>query len=214
MELALGHPTSATTSGATRSGVAGDFVTAPEISQMFGEIVGLWLAQAWSDLRPAGAGPPGRARPRPRHADGRPAARDRRRRRAFARRSRSIWSRRSPRLRALQAERLAGVEATWHERFEEVPPGPLLLVANEFLDALPVHQLVRTDGGWRRTAWSGSAADGALVFVQDDRPSPLAAQIPAAERPPGTVAEVSPARARARAGRSARGSRPRAASRC
>ena len=53
MALALGHPTLGYYARHDPLGAAGDFVTAPEISQMFGEIVGLWLAQAWSDARPA-----------------------------------------------------------------------------------------------------------------------------------------------------------------
>ena len=190
MELALSHPTLGYYQRCDPLGVAGDFVTAPEISQMFGEILGLWLARAWSACgRPTASRlvelGPGRGTLM---ADLlRVAARV-----DGFRRSVSIHLvERSPRLRELQADRLAGVEVTWHDRFEEIPEGPLFLIANEFFDALPVHQLVRTEAGWvaRRV---GLAADGALVFVPDDRPSPSV--LPDAE--PGTVAEVSPARAR------------------
>ncbi len=82
----------------------------------------------------------------------------------------------------------------WHEDFAEVPAGPLLLIANEFFDALPVHQLVRTARGWveRRV---GLAGDGRLTFTLDDRPSPLAEQVAdGGDAAPGTVAEISPAR--------------------
>jgi NADH dehydrogenase [ubiquinone] 1 alpha subcomplex assembly factor 7 len=194
MSLSLGHPSLGYYRRQDPLGLAGDFVTAPEVSQMFGEIVGLWLAEAWSGLgRPAPARlielGPGRGTLM---AD-------------LLRATASIESFRrslsihlvetSTRLRQLQADRLVGVEVEWHDELGEVPPGPLLLVANEFFDALPVHQLVRTGQGWveRRI---GLAEDGGLIFVLDDRPSPLSEQIPDRDAAAaGTVAEVSPARA-------------------
>ena len=211
MELALGHPTLGYYQRQDPLGVAVDFVTAPETSQMFGEIVGLWLAQAWSDLgRPAPLRlvelGPGRGT----------LIADLLRATARVEGFRAALSvhlvERSARLRRLQAERLVGVDAAWHDELDQVPPGPLLLVANEFLDALPVHQLVRTGRAWveRRIALTDERR---LVFVLDERPSPLAGQVPHATRPRGTVAEVGPARA-ALARRSRRGSPPRAGSRC
>jgi NADH dehydrogenase [ubiquinone] 1 alpha subcomplex assembly factor 7 len=173
-------------------GAAGDFVTAPEVSQMFGEILGVWLAQAWTGCgRPAPARlvelGPGRGT----------LMADLLRATAPVAGFRAALSihlvERSPRLRALQAERLAGIDVTWHDRIEEVPDGPLFLIANEFLDALPAHQLVRTLENWveRRV---GLAADGAFAFVLDDRRSPLAGALPDAAA--GTLAELSPARTR------------------
>jgi NADH dehydrogenase [ubiquinone] 1 alpha subcomplex assembly factor 7 len=194
MSLALGHPSLGYYRRQDPLGVAGDFVTAPEVSQMFGEIIGLWLAEAWSGLgRPAPARlvelGPGRGTLT---AD-------------LLRATSGIESFRrslgihlvetSPRLRRLQAERLVGVDVEWHDHLGEVPPGPLLLVANEFLDALPVHQLVRTGQDWveRRV---GLAEGGGLTFLLDERPSPLAEQIPERDAAAaGAVAEVSPARA-------------------
>jgi NADH dehydrogenase [ubiquinone] 1 alpha subcomplex assembly factor 7 len=190
MELALGHPTLGYYQRHDPLGAAGDFVTAPEISQMFGEILGLWLAQAWTEGdRPAPARlvelGPGRGT----------LMADLLRATAPAGGFREALSihlvERSPQLRALQAERLGGVEVAWHDRLDEVPKGRLYLIANEFFDALPVHQLVRTGREWveRRV---GLAADGNLAFGLDDRPSPLAGSLPDAA--PGTVAELSPAR--------------------
>jgi NADH dehydrogenase [ubiquinone] 1 alpha subcomplex assembly factor 7 len=189
MELALGHPEHGYYRRRDPLGRAGDFVTAPEISQAFGEIIGLWLAQAWSDLgRPAPVAlvelGPGRgslladllratAKVPGFHA-------------ALALHLVEC----SPPLRQLQAARLAGVEARWHDRLDDVPPGPLLLVANEFLDALPVQQLVRTPDGWHERV-IGLGQAGALEFQESHASSPLGAP----EAATGEIAEVSPARA-------------------
>jgi NADH dehydrogenase [ubiquinone] 1 alpha subcomplex assembly factor 7 len=130
-------------------GLRGDFVTAPEISQMFGELIGLWCADTWDRLgRPdplclvelgPGRGtlmadalralcvvPECRAALRPHLVEI------------------------SPALRARQEETLAsaGVDASWHERLGEVPEGALLLIANEFFDALPIRQFERRPEGW------------------------------------------------------------------
>jgi NADH dehydrogenase [ubiquinone] 1 alpha subcomplex assembly factor 7 len=171
-------------------GAAGDFVTAPEVSQMFGEILGLWLAQAWAECgRPAPARlvelGPGRGT----------LMADLLRATARIDGFRDALSihlvEPSPRLREAQAERLAEVEVSWHDRLEEVPEGPLFLVANEFFDALPVHQLVQSGQGWVERQ-IGLGADRGFVFSLDDRPSPLAASLP--EAAPGDIAELSPAR--------------------
>jgi SAM-dependent MidA family methyltransferase len=123
-------------------GPAGDFVTAPEISQMFGEMVGLWLADLWQRAgRPAAhyveLGP-GRGT----------LASDALRAMARAGLSPPIhFVETSPVLRAAQRQRLSG--AIWHDEIETLPgDGPLLIVANEFFDALPVRQTI--DGRERR----------------------------------------------------------------
>jgi NADH dehydrogenase [ubiquinone] 1 alpha subcomplex assembly factor 7 len=163
-------------------GAAGDFVTAPEISQMFGELIGLWLVDLWQRagmpapfllvelgpgrgtlmqdaLRAAGKAAPG-----------------------FVAAARLHLVERSARLRAQQAARLPG--ATWHDRLEEVPAGlPMLLVANEFLDALPLTQLERTQDGW---ALRRVGADGWDLALEANP-----AMVPAAVRDaaPGSVFE-------------------------
>lgn len=128
-------------------GVAGDFVTAPEISQMFGELIGLWLADLW--LRAGSPAPvilaelgPGRGtlmadalRAMDRAAPGLRAALS------------VHFVEKSPRLRALQAN--AVPDAIWHDDLSTLPAdAPLLLVANEFLDALPLTQFERVEDGW------------------------------------------------------------------
>ena len=178
MELALGHPTFGYYRRRDPLGAAGDFVTAPEISQTFGEILGLWLAQAWIDLgRPAPVRlvelGPGRGALLADLLRATACVPD------FHTALALHLVESSPPLRRLQAARLADRQATWHERFEEVPDGPLLLVANEFLDALPVHQLVRTTDGWCERL-VGLGPGGALGFEEAAAPSALAA--PAAVR--------------------------------
>jgi SAM-dependent MidA family methyltransferase len=123
-----------------------DFTTSPEISQVFGEILGLWAAVMWQQIgRPqpvllVEAGP-GRGTLM---ADALRAVRQVTP--AFGTALRLHLVETSPRLRTLQVERLP--EATWHDGLETVPDGPLLLLANEFLDALPIRQFVWRDGRW------------------------------------------------------------------
>lgn len=125
-------------------GAAGDFVTAPDISQMFGELVGLWLADVWARAgAPADAiyvelGP-GRGT----------LAKDATRAMRGAGLTPEIhFIEGSPALRRVQGEALPG--AQFHDDLSTLPEDrPLLLVANEFLDALPIRQLVKTADGWR-----------------------------------------------------------------
>lgn len=124
-------------------GVGGDFITAPEISQMFGEMVGLWLGDLW--MR-AGQPPvhyvelgPGR---------GTLAADALRALMTAGCRPTVHLVETSPVLRAAQARAVPG--AVFHDDVTSLPTdAPLLIVANEFFDALPFRQCVRTDAGWR-----------------------------------------------------------------
>jgi NADH dehydrogenase [ubiquinone] 1 alpha subcomplex assembly factor 7 len=190
MALALHHPTHGYYRTRDPLGAGGDFVTAPELSQAFGEVVGAWLARAWLDLgqpapfRLVELGP------------GRGTLLD-----DVLRATRRVPGfhdgfhihlvETSEHLRRAQAERLAGRHVGWHADLAEVPPGCLLLLANEFFDALPVHQLVGTARGWLERCVA-LAEGGRLEFRLAASPSPLGAQLP--EATPGAVAEVSPAR--------------------
>ena len=127
-------------------GAHGDFTTAPEISQMFGELVAVWAMAAWNAM----------GRPDPfalveigpgRGTLAADLVRTARSQLAFARASRLHLVETSPTLRDAQREAVG--EATWHERVTHVPPMPLVVVANEVLDALPFEQY-RHAGGWRR----------------------------------------------------------------
>jgi NADH dehydrogenase [ubiquinone] 1 alpha subcomplex assembly factor 7 len=130
---------------ATRDPFA-DFTTSPEISQVFGEIIGLWAAVTWQLLGcpdpvilvEAG---PGRGTLM---ADALRAVRGVMP--AFAAASRLHLIETSPRLRAAQAARLQ--QACWHHELATVPRQPMILLANEFLDALPIRQFVRRGAGW------------------------------------------------------------------
>jgi SAM-dependent MidA family methyltransferase len=99
----------------------------------------------------------------------------------------------SPALREVQERRLAktGMPILWHERIEDVPGGPTIIVANEFVDALPVHQAVRKEGGWHERVVALNAASD-LAF--DAAPEPLQffeTSLPRALRqaPPGSIYE-------------------------
>jgi SAM-dependent MidA family methyltransferase len=145
-------------------GRAGDFVTAPEVSQMFGELIGAWAAQVWADQgRPApfvlaelGPGRGTLMRDALRAAGVLPGFRDAAR----------VWLvEASPVLRARQAEALAGAGAQWAATAEALPAGPLVVIANEFFDALPIRQFQRADALWRERRVA--AAGGGLGFAWD-----------------------------------------------
>ena len=147
----------------TAFGAAGDFTTAPEISQLFGELVGLWLVAAWERLGSPGAFTllelgPGRGTLL---AD---ALRVARVRPAFLAALDLRLLEASPALRAQQRDRLAGHNPQWLDSLDDLPAQPTLVVANEFFDALPVTQLRRTEDGWQQRA---VAIDGgALVWAE------------------------------------------------
>jgi SAM-dependent MidA family methyltransferase len=162
-------------------GSAGDFTTAPEISQMFGELAGLWLADLWHRAgQPAGAVyvelGPGR---------GTLAADALRAMRAAGLRPQVHFVETSPVLRKAQAERVP--DAHWHGDVATLPAdAPLLIVANEFFDALPIRQLVATRRGWHERLVAHTEAGFMPV------PGPLI-PAPLAPAETGTVVETSPA---------------------
>jgi SAM-dependent MidA family methyltransferase len=173
-------------------GAEGDFITAPMVSQMFGELIGLWLVDCWTQMgRPSPVrlvemGP----------GDGtlmsdilRAAARAVPDFRTAA----DLWLvETSDPLRARQATALSSYALRWAQTIQDVPGGaPLLLVANELLDCLPVRQFVRAAAGWaeRRIGLDG---EGALAFGLSPT---IQALIPPAlwDVPVGAVVEVSAA---------------------
>jgi SAM-dependent MidA family methyltransferase len=142
-------------------GADGDFITAPEISQMFGELIGLALAQSWLDQgRPApftlAELGPGRGTLM---AD---ALRAAAKVPGFTDAAQVTLIEASPVLRARQAQALAGHHPVWIDSAAALPRQPLLLIANEFFDALPIRQFLRDGNGWRERLIG--LRDGALAF--------------------------------------------------
>jgi NADH dehydrogenase [ubiquinone] 1 alpha subcomplex assembly factor 7 len=172
-----------------------DFITAPEISQMFGELIGLLFTQAWED----------RGRPQHFHlvelgpgrgtlmADMlRTAAKVRP---DFVSAASVVLIEASPVLRGIQAAKLANWNVRWAGTLDEVPDdAALFLVANEFFDALPMRQFVKTIDNRREVAWHErmiSAQDERLIFALAPEPVPLALSLnamPAAQL--GAVFEI------------------------
>jgi NADH dehydrogenase [ubiquinone] 1 alpha subcomplex assembly factor 7 len=149
MALCLGHPRHGYYATRDPLGVAGDFTTAPEISQMFGEIIGLWCAEAWRGMKTP---------PRVRLVELGPGRgtlmhdvlRAAKLVPAFEKAIEVHLVETSPVLAKLQREKLAGADVpiAWHESAANLPPGPLLMIANEFIDALPIDRFVKTANGW------------------------------------------------------------------
>ncbi|MFC5557339.1 class I SAM-dependent methyltransferase [Methylobacterium iners] len=146
MALCLGHPVHGYYRTRDPLGTRGDFITAPEISQMFGELIGLWLASARAamaapaNLRLVELGPGRGTLMTDALRALRQVAPD------LAIDLHLVET--SPVLRAAQQERLGQVGPTWHAEIGTLPEGPALVVANEFFDALPVRQFQRTERGW------------------------------------------------------------------
>ena len=179
----------------------GDFITAPEISQMFGELVGLWLyhqAQAQRLVRPAIVElGPGRGtlmadllravsaastqtNPTPDiHLDIHPDIH---------------LVEINPVFRQTQKTHLADSVAgkiIWHDSIATLPPGPLLVIANEFFDALPIHRLVARNGSW--VEQKITATDGNLAVIEAGTPADdVIANSNLAPQPDGTIAEICP----------------------
>ena len=147
MSLALGHPEFGYYMRRDPFGVSGDFITAPEISQIFGELIGLWCVQSWLDMGAPDSFAlvelgPGRGTLMAdilRAAALRPA---------FCAAAQIHLVETSPALRAVQQQALSGHPVQWHAGVDALPALPCLIVANEFFDALPIRQFEYRDGKW------------------------------------------------------------------
>lgn len=177
---------------AADAGPGGDFLTAPEISQIFGELIGAWLAHERGALKATTACAlielgPGRGKLIADIA-----------RTLTALRQRGGWSAHlieiSQALRAEQSAALAalGWTARHHESLASVPDGPTLLIANEYLDCLPIRQFVRTKDGWRERLVGVKDAD--LAFGLAPHVLPNIGILPSAANnaPIGAVVELAP----------------------
>lgn len=194
MSLALHDPQCGYYASGGGIGAEGAFITAPEISQIFGELLGLWLFQVWKDQgRPKKATVvelgPGRGTLL---CD---ALRTWRREREFLDAIEIVLVEGSVALESVQRARLAGSPVTlhWVRQWSDVAPyGPLFLLANEFLDAMPIRQFVRTDRGWCERMVTTDAS-GKLAFALAPQPAQISMPPRRADAMPGAIYEVSPA---------------------
>jgi NADH dehydrogenase [ubiquinone] 1 alpha subcomplex assembly factor 7 len=171
-------------------GAGGDFTTAPEISQMFGEVLGLCLAQAWMDQgspAPFTLAEPGPGR-------GTLMADVLRATRAvpgFHAAAQVMLIEASPTLRGLQRRTLGDHPVLWADSIEALPEAPLFLIANEFFDALPIRQFTRHAQGWAETVVG--LGEGRLTLGRTP-PAPIAAlDHRLADTIPGEIVELCPA---------------------
>lgn len=189
MAWCLGHPEFGYYMRRDPFGRQGDFVTAPEISQMFGEIVGGWIAAAWqrmgepSPVVLAELGP-GRGTLM---AD---VLRVATRLAGFGSAMQLWLVETSPVLREAQATALAQYRPRWADRVEELPGAPLLLIANEFFDTLPIRQFQRIDTIWRERRVGLDRGRLAFVWDAPRADTALDAGFPAAAD--GATVEINP----------------------
>ena len=147
MALALSHPRHGYYTVARPIGAQGDFITAPEVSQMFGELVGFFFVNLWQQM---GQPPsftllelgPGRGTLM------QDALRAASRAEGFANALHLQLFEQNTLLRNEQAKRLGNYAPYWASEIDAVGGDPLFVVANEFFDALPIKQFVKTDDGW------------------------------------------------------------------
>lgn len=179
MADALGHPHDGYYMSQEAIGAAGDFTTAPEISQVFGELIGLWLVEVWRQM--GSPNPfnlielgPGRgvlmadilraARLRPEFTQ-----------------SAQVWLlEQSGRLRHEQQKRLRAseIKPLWADSLADIPAAPSLIVANEFFDCLPIRQFKRTADGWREVLVGLNPHEEKLDFVLGRTPPPAEYGLP------------------------------------
>jgi NADH dehydrogenase [ubiquinone] 1 alpha subcomplex assembly factor 7 len=187
MAECLLHPTDGYYTTRDPLGRAGDFITAPEISQMFGELLGLWLAQVWMDqgapapfvLAELG---PGRGTLM---ID---ALRATRAVPGFHAAMRLHMVEASPPLRAMQGHGLAAFAPVFADGLSDLPEGPLFVIANEFFDALPIRQFQKQQG----RDWSERmiGTDGERLIWGLAPPAPVAALAGRCDIAPGQIVET------------------------
>ena len=173
MTTCLLHPTLGYYTTRTPFGAEGDFTTAPEISQMFGELIGLALAQSWIDqgapspftLAELG---PGRGTLM---AD---ALRACAQVPGFLAAAEVIFIEASPALQTIQRETLHPHTVRWVAQAEDLPDQPLFLIANEFFDALPIRQFLRRDDQWSERQ-VGIEEDALIFGLGPAQPQPMLA---------------------------------------
>jgi NADH dehydrogenase [ubiquinone] 1 alpha subcomplex assembly factor 7 len=172
MGLCMTHPREGYYKAATPLGAGGDFVTAPEISQMFGELIGFFLVNLWQQMNEPKSFTllelgPGRGTLM------QDALRVATRAEGFADALHLQLFETHPDLKAEQLSRLAPYNPYWAPEIDAVSEDPLLVVANEFFDALPIRQFVKAEDGWHERLVG--LRDDALVFGLSPTPLPESA---------------------------------------
>jgi NADH dehydrogenase [ubiquinone] 1 alpha subcomplex assembly factor 7 len=172
MRMCLTHPQYGYYINRDPLGAGGDFTTAPEISQMFGELIGLWMASVWQQM-----GAPENVRVIELGPGRGTLVLDALRAAKVVNGFRTAIVLHlveiSPALQRVQQQRLETLEvpALWHTTLEDVPSGPAIIIANEFIDALPIHQAVKRPDGWHERVIH-IAANGKLAIGIAAEPMP------------------------------------------
>ena len=196
MTLCLAHPEYGYYMSRDPFGRGGDFTTAPEISQMFGELIGIWCISAWQTLQTPdpfhlvelGPGRGTLMADLLRAAKVMPGVHD-------SMRVHLVET--SPVLRKVQEKTLDGIGPTveWHDDIATLPEGPAIIIGNEFFDALPVQQLQRSDTGWHERV-VGLDEEGQLQFgLASDRVPDAVVPDWAQDSETGDITEIAPVRA-------------------
>jgi SAM-dependent MidA family methyltransferase len=173
MELCLFDPAHGYYTTHDPFGARGDFITAPEVSQMFGELIGLWVAAVWKQM-----GAPENVRLIELGPGRGTMMKDALRAVKVVPEFRTAVVAHlvevSPSLRAQQEKALedAGVPIFWHATLADVPKGPAIILANEFFDALPVNQAIKTERGWHERRIQIDS-NGELAFTIATEPMPF-----------------------------------------
>lgn len=190
-QIALSHPEFGYYAVRDPFGTSGDFVTAPEVSQMFGEIIGAWVVDIWGQL---GEPPcfdliecgPGRGTLM---AD---IMRISEKRSTFKDVAHIRFIETSPKLKQMQKQAVKGAKATWHDKIEDISSNdPCIIIGNEFLDALPTEQAMRGADGWQQRFVTYK--DGRFEYIWQKADEAILMHLPS-KTVSGEVYEVSPAR--------------------
>ena len=191
MDLALQHPKHGYYRVENPIGAGGDFITAPEISQMFGELIGLWCVDVWwkmgspekVTLLELGPG---------RGTLMRDALRATAKADGFHKAVQVHLLESNEILRAQQMEKLGDFNPVYLENLADLPHQPVLAIANEFFDALPIRQFVKGENGWRERLVMWDEDRFAFVLSPPDRAFEFLVPEDLRDAPTGTEYELSP----------------------
>jgi SAM-dependent MidA family methyltransferase len=192
MRLCLTHPRYGYYINKDPLGAGGDFITSPEVSQMFGELIGAWMAAVWQQM-----GSPEKVRI-VELGPGRgtlmlDVLRATKGMNGFCAAIALHLVEISPALQRMQKRRLEAfdVPRLWSTTLDDVPDGPCIIIANEFIDALPVHQAIKLSDGWHERVVEVAADDTLTIGPARDPLPQFEATLPRSLRqcPEGSIYE-------------------------